>query len=112
MPREVRLAYMAPYNSWKNRIATLRFVEDIPLKKSDKEFDYVEDLQNHLYLFQHTPVLIAWGLKDDVFDVHFLNKWLEHLPHAQVHRFKDCGHYILEDAQHEIGKLIIDFLDE
>lgn len=110
MPREVRRAYCAPYNSWNNRIATLRFVQDIPLKKGDPGFDYVVDLQNHLHLFLHTPTLIVWGLKDLVFDIHFLEKWIEYLPHAQVHRFEDCGHYILEDAQEEVGKLIIDFL--
>ncbi|WP_421795436.1 alpha/beta fold hydrolase [Haliscomenobacter sp.] len=110
MSRELRRAYCAPYNSWQNRIATLRFVQDIPIKKGDPGFDYVEDLQNHLYLFRNTPVLIAWGLKDEVFDIHFLNKWIEYLPQAQVHRFEDCGHYVLEDAQEEIGKLIHDFL--
>ena len=110
MSRELRQAYCAPYNSWHNRIATLRFVQDIPLKKGDPGFDYVEDLQNHLHLFRNTPVLIAWGLKDEVFDIHFLNKWIEYLPQAQVHRFEDCGHYVLEDAQEEIGKLIHDFL--
>ncbi|MDB4286022.1 alpha/beta fold hydrolase [bacterium] len=110
MSSEVRRAYCAPYNSWKNRIATLRFVQDIPLKKGDPGFDYVTDLESHLHLFQNTPLLIAWGLKDIVFDKHFLNKWIEYLPHAQVHRFEDCGHYILEDAQEEVGKLIVDFL--
>lgn len=110
MSRELRRAYCAPYNSWQNRIATLRFVQDIPIKKGDPGFEYVEDLQNHLYLFRNTPVLIAWGLKDEVFDIHFLNKWIEYLPQAQVHRFEDCGHYVLEDAQEEIGTLIHDFL--
>lgn len=110
MSLEIRRAYCAPYDSWKNRIATLRFVQDIPLKKSDPGYDYVGDLQDHLHLFRNTPVLIAWGLKDNVFDVHFLNKFIEYLPHAQVHRFDDCGHYILEDAQEEIGNLVVDFL--
>lgn len=110
MPREVRRAYRAPYNSWKNRIATLRFVQDIPLKQGDPGFDFVTDLQEHLSLFRRTPVLIAWGMKDIVFDVYFLEKWIEYFPDAQVHRFEDCGHYVLEDAQEEIGKLIVDFL--
>ena len=110
MSPEVRRAYCAPYNSWKNRIATLRFVQDIPLKKGDPGFDYAIDLQNHLHLFRDTPMLIVWGMKDIVFDIHFLEKWIEYFPHAEVHRFKDCGHYILEDAQQEVGKLIIDFL--
>lgn len=110
MPREVRRGYTAPYDSWKNRIATLRFVQDIPLKKGDPGFDYVTDLQDHLYLFKDTPIMICWGLKDLVFDKHFLNKWIEYMPHAEVHRFEDCGHYVLEDAQEEIGELVVDFL--
>jgi len=110
MSREVSRGYRAPYNSWKNRIGTLRFVQDIPLKKGDAGFDYLEDLQNHLHLFKNTPILIAWGLKDIVFDKDILEKWIDYIPHAQVHRFEDCGHYILEDAQEEVGKLVIDFL--
>lgn len=110
MSREVRKAYLAPYNSWANRIATLRFVQDIPLAPGDPGYDYGVDLQEHLYLFRETPILIAWGMKDIVFDKHFLNKWLEYLPQAEVHRFEDGGHYILEDAQEEIGELVLNFL--
>ena len=110
MPREVRRSYRAPYNSWKNRIGTLRFVQDIPLREGDPGFDFVKDLEQHLHLFRDRPVLIAWGLKDRVFDRHFLNKWIEHFPNAEVHRFEDCGHYVLEDAQEEIGRLVADFL--
>ncbi|MCB0642400.1 MAG: alpha/beta fold hydrolase [Phaeodactylibacter sp.] len=112
MSRALRRAYTAPYNSWQNRIATLRFVQDIPLKKGDPGFDYVTDLQDHLHLFRQTPVLIAWGMKDVVFDAHFLRKWIDYLPQAKVHRFEDCGHYVLEDAQEEICKLILDFLSD
>lgn len=110
MSAEVRRAYTAPYNTWKNRIGTLRFIQDIPLKKEDSGYDCFEDLQNHLHLFKNTPVLIAWGLKDIVFDEHVLNRWNDYLPNAEVYRFEDCGHYILEDAQDEVGKLIVDFL--
>jgi haloalkane dehalogenase len=110
LSREVRQAYCAPYNSWKNRIATLRFVQDIPLDKGDPGYAEVVELQNHLKLFRNTPVLIAWGMLDHIFDVHFLNKWIEYLPQAQVYRFEDCGHYVLEDAQEEIGQLVSDFL--
>jgi haloalkane dehalogenase len=33
-------------------------------------------------------------------------------PDAEVHRFPDCGHYILEDASEEILPLIRRFLAE
>lgn len=110
MSKEVRRGYIAPYNSWKNRIGVLRFVQDIPLKKSDPGFDLVTDVQNHLHLFRNTPVLIVWGMKDKVFDKYCLDKWIGYLPHARVHRFEDCGHYILEDAPREVSQLIVDFL--
>ena len=34
--RDVRDAYLAPYDSWANRIAVLRFVQDIPLRPGDR----------------------------------------------------------------------------
>ena len=55
-------------------------------------------------------MLIAWGLKDFVFDHHFLDEWSRRFPKAEVHRFEDCGHYILEDADDEIIPLVQAFL--
>ena len=43
-------------------------------------------------------MLIGWGMKDFVFDRHFLDEWARRFPEAEVHRFADAGHYILEDA--------------
>ena len=57
-------------------------------------------------------MMICWGLKDFVFDVHFLNEWVKRFPAAAVHRYEDAGHYILEDAGQEIVPLIQQFLDE
>ncbi len=110
MDASLRSAYIAPYNSWNNRIGLLRFVQDIPLKDSDPGYAFAVDLQDHLHLFRDVPVLILWGMQDFVFDGHFLDKWIEYLPNAEVHRFEDCGHYILEDAPEETGQIIENFL--
>jgi haloalkane dehalogenase len=110
LPRKVRMAYTAPYNSWKNRIGILRFVQDIPLKKNHPAYDLVTEVQNNLHLFSNRPVLIVWGVKDKIFDKDFLDKWISYFPQATVYRFEDCGHYVLEDAQEEIGNLVVDFL--
>nr|WP_187257379.1 alpha/beta fold hydrolase [Flavihumibacter stibioxidans] len=109
LPKEVRQGLVAPYNSWKNRIATLRFVQDVPLKPGDPGYDMVTAMQENLYRFRKTPMLIAWGMKDMVFDRHILDKWVCYFPGALVHRFEDSGHYILEDQQEAIGKLVINF---
>ena len=111
MPKNIVKAYTAPYNTWSNRIATLRFVQDIPLVPEDKGYDLVTNVEKQLSQFAKLPVLICWGDKDFVFDHHFLKQWQGHLPDAEVHRFPDCGHYILEDATDEVITLIQDFLE-
>ncbi|MBZ0306331.1 MAG: alpha/beta fold hydrolase [Anaerolineae bacterium] len=112
MPRALREAYCAPYNSPQNRIATLRFVQDIPLKSGDPAYDLVSQTQQFLEAgtFQHIPTLICWGMKDFVFDHHFLTRWKKYLPQAEVHQFPESGHYVLEDSSDEIIPLIQQFL--
>ncbi|MDA8085284.1 MAG: hypothetical protein M0Z75_01140 [Nitrospiraceae bacterium] len=39
MSAQLRSLYQLPYDSWHNRIATLRFVQDIPLKPGDRGYD-------------------------------------------------------------------------
>lgn len=111
MPADVANAYCAPYDSWANRIAVHRFVQDIPLKPGDRGYDLVSDVGNHLDRLKHLPMLVAWGDRDFVFDEHFLREWIARFPQAEVHRFPDCGHYILEDASDEVVPLIRRFLD-
>ena len=110
MSKELRDAYCAPYNSIENRIATLRFVQDIPLEEGDKSFDLILSVQEKLSQFKDLPILMCWGMKDFVFDKHFLNEWLTYFPDAEVHKFDDCGHYILEDASQEVIQYVNKFL--
>lgn len=112
MSPEVRRAYVSPFNSWRNRISTLRFVQDIPLKPGDRNYQLVSDISDSLSKFSAVPTLICWGLKDFVFDKHFLTQWQQRMPHAQVNVFDDCGHYILEDASDEVIGLITDFMTD
>ena len=58
---EVRKAYTGPYDSWDNRIATLRFVQDIPLKPDDPGYEIVQATESRLPELAGNPCLIAWG---------------------------------------------------
>jgi pimeloyl-ACP methyl ester carboxylesterase len=111
VPRAVRQGYTLPYDSPANRIATLRFVQDIPLRDSDPGFDILLNTAEHLHLLADKPCLIAWGEKDFVFDAPFLNTWLEYYPGAIVHRYPDCGHYVLEDGGPALIDTIVDFIE-
>jgi pimeloyl-ACP methyl ester carboxylesterase len=110
LSRELRRAYCRPYNSWANRIAILRFVQDIPLVSSDRSYATVSNVDAGLGQFKDSPMLLCWGMRDFVFDHHFLDEWERRMPGAEVHRFEDCGHYILEDGGEEILNIISDFL--
>ncbi len=111
MGSELRRAYAAPYNTWANRIATLRFVEDIPLAPGDKAYSVVAETQEKLNSLSTLPMLICWGMRDFVFDRYFLEEWTRRFPGAEIHSFSDCGHYILEDAQKEVIPLIKNFIE-
>lgn len=112
MSAELRKAYCAPYDCWQHRVATLRFVQDIPLQEGDSGYDIVSEVEENLQQFSKLPICICWGEKDFVFDRHFLDEWRRRLPEAEVHSFADCGHYILEDAKAEVIPIIRQFLTE
>ena len=101
----------APYNSPRNRLATLKFVEDIPQKPSDPSFDMVKDIEKKLSLLASKPMLICWGMHDFVFTKAFLAEWQRRFPQAQVIRFDDAGHYVLEDVPDRIASHLRHFLD-
>jgi len=109
--KEIRKAYTLPYDSPANRIATARFVQDIPLSEKDPGFDILLQTAEHLHLLEDKPCLIAWGEKDFVFDKTFLKRWLEYYPDAQINRFPDCGHYILEDGGPALIDTIKNFIE-
>jgi haloalkane dehalogenase len=107
---EVRAAYLAPYDSWANRIAVLRFVQDIPLRPGHRGYDLVSEVQDGLHRFRDRPLMVCWGRRDFVFDDRFLAEWRRRFPEAETHVFEDAGHYVLEDAGERIVPLVRDFL--
>lgn len=111
MPREVRRAYVAPYDSWASRISTVRFMQDIPLRPGDRAWPLVEASGQRLREYADRPAFIGWGLKDFVFDRDFLARFRSDWPQAEVHAFEDAGHYVLEDRHEVLVPAIRDFLD-
>jgi haloalkane dehalogenase len=107
---DVRAGLLAPYNSWRNRLATLRFVQDIPLTPADPGYEIVERVDRGLQLLIEKPMLICWGERDFVFDRDYLAEWRRRFPQAEVHSFPDAGHYVLEDVPDRLLPLLQAFL--
>ena len=102
--------YLLPYDSWANRVAVSAFVQDIPLAPSHRTWATLKSVEQGLAQFGDRPILIAWGGKDFCFNDHFLARWREIYPQADVHRIADAGHYVLDDAREDVVPLINRFL--
>lgn len=110
LSRKVKAGLIAPYNSWKNRIATLQFVYDIPVRSTDPAFDTVKTVDDCLSNLAHVPMLICWGAHDFVFDRDYYKEWRRRFPGAHAHFFEDAGHYVLEDKPDEVVGQVREFM--
>ncbi len=111
LSKEAKQGYLLPYNNYKNRIATARFVKDIPMTSTHPTWNTLKDIENKLQSLD-CPKLILWGEKDFCFNMNFYNRWVEIFPKASKKVFKNAGHYVLEDARDEINEDILNFLSE
>jgi haloalkane dehalogenase len=105
-----RRGYLLPYDSWANRVAVNAFVQDIPLRPSHPSWPVLQEVETGLANFRDREVAVIWGGRDFCFNDHFLGRWREFLPDADVHRIADAGHYVLEDAREEVVERIAGFL--
>jgi haloalkane dehalogenase len=107
---DVRAGLIAPYNTPANRIATLKFVQDIPLTPRDPSYALVASVSARLPLLAAVPMLLLWGRHDFVFDDDYLAEWRRRFPAARVAAFERAGHYLLEDEPERVLARVRAFL--
>jgi len=110
---EVARAYLAPYDSWQNRVAVYGFVRDIPLASSHPSYAALQKVEDGLAVIAAAgiPICICWGGRDFCFNDHFYQEWRRRFPRADYHYFKEAGHYVLEDALSDIRPILNDFFE-
>lgn len=97
LPRAVRDALTAPYASRAARRAIGDFVADIPLDRSHPSVATLDAIAKGITGLD-VPALLLWGPRDPVFsDVH-LRDLRARMPHADVHRYEQASHLVIEDA--------------
>jgi haloalkane dehalogenase len=102
--------YLAPYNNWENRVAQLRFVQDIPLEKNHPTREFFLSIDARLKTFADRPVLLIWGEQDFCFTPYYREGFMERFPEAEVHAFEDASHWVVEDAHDRILPLLESFI--
>ena len=107
---EVKAGLIAPYNCPANRMATLKFVQDIPLGPADPSYELAKRTQDRLGALKQIPMLILWGRHDFVFDIDYFREWQRRFPDAESHLFPEAGHYLFEDEAESTTRLIQHFL--
>jgi len=112
MAPEVARGYLEPYDSWANRIAILRFVQDIPLTPQDGSWQTLVEIENGLKQLKNIPMMLLWGGRDFCFTSHFFEEWRKRFPGAEYHFYPEAGHYVLEDSFAAIAPRITSFFQK
>jgi haloalkane dehalogenase len=110
LPADVKQGFLFPYNSWANRIATHRFVQDIPRGIGAPNDLALARIEAALPELGRHPVSIIWGGADFCFNDHYFARWKSLLPSATSHYLADTGHYLLEDEREKVVDLIAQHL--
>jgi len=111
MTPAIKAGYKAPYGSWHDRIAVLRFVQDIPLKSSHVSYNTLKEIEEGLPQFADHPIQFIWGEQDFCFTTKFLDQFEEIYPKANTLRLPEAGHYLFEDADEKYRGCIREFLN-
>ncbi|TDJ77162.1 MAG: alpha/beta fold hydrolase [Planctomycetota bacterium] len=104
LSREARDGLLAPYRHAHDRIATWKFVEDIPMSPKHRSFRTLQEIGASLARFVDTPTCIVWGEKDWCFTPAFRSMWQARFPDAEVHPLETAGHYVMEDAPEDVTR--------
>ncbi len=112
LPPKVKKGYMLPYQTYNDRIAVLRFVQDIPMIPEHISYEVLVEIEHGLWMFREIPVGIVWGMQDWCFNSKFLDRWKLYYPQAQTLELAEAAHLVLEDAPEEAANFIHRILHE
>ncbi len=110
LPPAVKAGFLRPYGSWSDRVAVLRFVQDIPLSPAHPSYATLTEIERGLDSLSEKPMLLIWGMKDWCFTPAFLEEFERRFPRAETLRIPDAGHYVFEDAADRVIDRLRGFL--
>jgi cis-3-alkyl-4-acyloxetan-2-one decarboxylase len=105
-----RRGYLYPYGSWASRVGVHRFVRDVPMEADHPSRGTLDEVYRNLPRLSGHEKMLLWGARDFCFDDAFLSRWRGIYPDAQVERYADAGHLVLEDAGARARARIREFL--
>ena len=107
IPRDIRAAYYAPYNTTARRRAIADFVADIPTSDSHVTAPELHQLAARAHGLK-VPTLLMWGTRDFVFHTGVLADMQKTFPHAHTITL-DTGH--LSPEHPDAARLVHEWLN-
>jgi len=107
---QVASGFMAPYDSYANRVGVNGFVFDIPANSKHPTWQVLQKLESELPTLRDKPTQLIWGMKDWCFRPECLERFESIFANASTRRINDAGHYVNEDAMDEVIKVVGNFL--
>lgn len=108
----VKSGLLAPYDTWRNRLATCEFVRDIPMSRRDRSWETLCETERKLAQLRDYPVCLMWGMRDWCFTPAFMRRFQEFFPAARTYPFHDAGHYLVEEKWEEMAPILKNFMSE
>lgn len=103
---EIHQHFMRPFSKASERNGTVAFAKSLL-----RDQDYYASIGKQLGVLKNKPVLIIWGMKDAFITEKHLNWMQTQFPDAEVVRYEDAGHFVLEEKSVVAGPVIEAFLE-
>jgi cis-3-alkyl-4-acyloxetan-2-one decarboxylase len=110
LSKTAREGLLAPYGNWRDRVAILRFVQDIPTSPAHPSWIELDRIVVGLPTLAELPSLLVWGMRDWCFTPWFLDQFCAVWPRAETFCLYDAGHYVVEDAHERMVPRLVEFL--
>lgn len=110
LPDVVKAGYLFPYDSFENRIAVARFVQDIPMTPDHPSYSELSRIDQQLRVLGDKPIFLPWGGADFCFTPKFFEEFRRRFPQAETLMEPGSGHYLLEDSSTIVPLAIRNFL--
>lgn len=109
LPHDVEEGYRTPYQNWHDRIAILKYPQDIPLSKRHPSYADFKLLEEKLPTLADKSIALLWGERDFCLHCGYLELWRSIYPKAKVFRYPNASHFLLEDMGNEVLDKILHF---
>lgn len=112
LSKTARQGLLAPYNSWTNRVAVQRFVEDIPTRPDHPSYHTLVETEVNLGKLADHPTLLLWGERDWCFTPAFREEFEKRLNNVSSIPYPNAGHYVFEDERENVVREVRAFVGQ